>query len=162
MDVSEAPSSTSSTSPETGVTMATTLLDWVASSEASPFTVHPPDSMTNLVQTVLMQDNAHHARYNAHHAHVRGSDIENQSWMEAVDGRIQRIKITRPGSPFILRSQLVNNWRCWNSLRGYMKRILLYTSLEMSKECLSGSVDHVKRVALSFVGNRLPTLLQVP
>ena len=41
--------------------MATTLLDWVASSEASPFTVHPPDSMTNLVQNVLMQDNAHHA-----------------------------------------------------------------------------------------------------
>ncbi len=35
--------------------------------------------------------------------YVQGSDIEKQSWMEAVDDRIQRIKITRPGSPFTWR-----------------------------------------------------------
>jgi hypothetical protein len=49
------------TGPEPGATL-TTLLDWVASSEASPFTVHPPDSLISSVQTALLQDNAHHAR----------------------------------------------------------------------------------------------------
>ena len=62
IDVPDVTSPTSCTRPEPRIPSATSLLDWVASSEASPFTVYPPDSLTNSVQTVLLQDNAHHAR----------------------------------------------------------------------------------------------------
>ena len=61
-----------STRPELRVTTATTLLDWVASSEASPFTVHPPDSLIDSVQIVLLQDNTHHA---LEHVQARRNDL---------------------------------------------------------------------------------------
>ena len=71
-DVPVATSPTSNTRPEPRVTTAATLLDWVASSEASPFTMHPPDLLINSIQTVLLQDNAHHAR---EHAQARRNDL---------------------------------------------------------------------------------------
>ena len=41
---------------------AATLQDWVGSSEAFPFSVHPPDPLLHSVQSILLQDNARHAR----------------------------------------------------------------------------------------------------
>ena len=58
----EAPNSTSNMLLGPKAPSAATLQDWVASSEASPFSVHPPDSLLNSVQSALMQDNARHAR----------------------------------------------------------------------------------------------------
>jgi hypothetical protein len=62
---------TSRASPEPGASSAMTLLDWVASSEASPFTVHPPDSLISSIHAELLQDNVHHAR---EHAQARVDD----------------------------------------------------------------------------------------
>ena len=72
--VMEAPATvnpTSRASPEPGASLAMTLLDWVASSEASPFTVHPPDSLISSIHAELLQDNVHHAR---EHAQARVDD----------------------------------------------------------------------------------------
>ncbi len=41
-----------------------TIQKWVDSSEASPFSQHPPNSQLCSIQNLLVQDNAHHAKGN--------------------------------------------------------------------------------------------------
>ncbi len=62
--ISNAPPTDSEDLNESTKPSESTIQKWVDSSEASPFSQHPPDSLLCSVQNLLVQDNAHHAKGN--------------------------------------------------------------------------------------------------
>ena len=97
-DVPDATSPSSSRRPEARVTTAATLLDWVASSEASPITAHAPDW---LVKSMLECSGARLLHMTLASMHRRGGMIRlllnlyhgvtpRNAEMRIVDGALAR------------------------------------------------------------------------